>query len=116
MDFNSEAEDKAPSPQPDERTGFVEPDLTVSEKAREVQEVQVFTQTVESEPVVEIRTPSPLPVMTAAAVNVPSENSHDNHVVSLVTMETLVATGRRGFEDTSCSTRVFTNLRNCTAI
>ena len=110
MDFNSEAEDQAPSPQPDERTG-----LTVSEIANEVEEMQVVTETIESEPVVEIRTPSPLPVMTATAVDVSLENSHDNQVVSLVTMETSVATGRRVFEGTLSSSQVFTNLHSCTA-
>ena len=107
MDFDSEAEDRAPSHQPDETTGFVEPDITVSEMAREAEEMQVFTETVDSETAVEEITPSPLPIPAAAAVDVPPENSHDDLVVSLVTMETSVATGSRNLGDTSSSTQVY---------
>ena len=48
MDFDSDAEDELSSLQPDEAAGFVEPVPYVSETAREIEEIQVVSETRDS--------------------------------------------------------------------
>ena len=90
MDFDSDAEDELSSLQPDEAAGFVEPDPYVSETAREIEEIQVVSETVETQPAMEIKTPSPTPLSVVdVAENFSEYDDHDDLVVSEVTMASM---------------------------
>ena len=90
MDFDSDAEDELSSLQPDEAAGFVEPDPYVSETAREIEEIQVVSETVETQPAMEIKTPSPTPPSVVDVAESFSEyDDHDDLVVSEVTMASM---------------------------
>ena len=90
MDYDSDAEDELSSLQPDEAAGFIEPDTYVTEKAHEIEEIQVVSETVETQPAMEIETPSPTPLSVVAAVESFSEyDDHDDLVVSEVTMASM---------------------------
>ena len=90
MDFDSDAEDELSSLQPDEAAGFIEPNPYVSERVHEIEEIQVVSETVEIQPALEIKTPSPIPPSAVVAVESFSEyDDHDDLVVSEVTMASM---------------------------